>query len=77
MATIEKGDRMGSKASHTKTKFIGLRLSPAEQEKVIALSLLTPAPGNVSEAIRMLIARAPEVRVQAAGMQPESEMVGA
>jgi hypothetical protein len=65
---------MITRAVHTKTRYIGIRLSPAEQEKVIALSLLTPAPGNVSEAIRMLIAQAPEVKAEnTGGKHPEPE----
>ena len=72
---------MITRSTHTKSKFVGLRLTPAEQEKVLTLSLLTPAPGNISEAIRQLIAKAPEVRVdtgqQLSERQPERAMVAA
>ena len=52
-----------AKQLHTKSRFIGFRLSPDEQAKLIALSLLTSEPGNMSAAIRMLIAKAPDVKI--------------
>jgi len=45
----KRGDRV------TKSKFVGVRLTPAQQEKLVLASLATVSPGNMSEGLRWLI----------------------
>lgn len=67
----KRGDRV------TKSKFVGVRLTPAQQEKLVLASLITKQPGNMSEGLRWLIDNSKvtgSVSAEPAGHQPEREM---
>jgi len=66
-----------------KSRFVGVRLEPDQQRKLIVLSLAAGEPGNMSAALRMLVDRAarPTTAADAAGLgqltgneQPEREV---
>ena len=64
----------------TKDSYVGLRLTPAEREKVMRLKRGTT--GSISETIRQLIAQAPMPALEGAGLsqygggewQPQGEV---
>jgi len=61
-----KGDRQMAPGTNTKDSYVGLRLTPAEREKVLTLKRYTA--GSISETIRQLIAQAPMPTIEGAGL---------
>ena len=63
-----------------KSRFVGVRLEPEQQRKLLVLSLTSGEPGNMSAALRMLVQRAPmpsakEIeRASSAGQQAAREV---
>lgn len=65
-----------------KSRFVGVRLEPEQQRKLIVLSLAAGEPGNMSAALRFLVDNAPAPDVghqvsEAAGKQPSGEVIHA
>ena len=68
----------------TKTKFVALRMTQAEQEKALMLSLPAGSPGNLSAGLRWALEQVKvsgEVRAELAeaptGSRPERALVAA
>lgn len=43
------------------TDFVGVRITPRERQKLLAISQKTRKPGKISAALRWLVANAPDV----------------
>lgn len=71
MARKKQGDKV------VKSKFVGVRLTPAQQEKLLTASLVTSEPGNLSAGLRWMIDNSrvsAHVKAEAANSaKPESE----